>query len=165
MTFEVSKDEFSCVIGVANKKSFRGFIRHLGFEHLGELNLRFGRIKRFSKGQRVYSEKELLWRGRNPSGALSVQFSKGADSAVLAKSYKRFFKLKSVVNVMDSRGSDFQKSFGRILGFTVDWRSDKDPIIYLPEKFKPAPLHLIFKPLKSSENNLTSWSFPDFDVL
>jgi hypothetical protein len=164
-TFEISKQDFSCVIGVANSKSFRGFVRYLGFENLGELNLRFGRLDRLSGGQRIYSAEEILWRKGNPSGALSVKFLDGGKRALLLKRYRKVLNLKSIVKVVDSNHLNSKKLIKQNFGFTVDWKYGEAPIIYLPKKFKPSPLHLIFKPLNCSECKLTSWSFPDFDIL
>jgi hypothetical protein len=164
-TYVFAEEKFSCVVGVANKKSFRGFVRHLGFTHLGELELRLGNLDRPVLGQRVYSLEEISWRTRNPSGELKIMHSAESGRVVLIKVVGRYFKLKSIVRISNLNRPLSNLGPRRAFGLSVDWRSYTSPKLFLPKKFKPAPLHLIFKPLKESECLLTSWSFPDFDVL
>ena len=50
-------------------------------------------------------------------------------------------------------------------GLTLDWRQGRKPFLFLPKRFKPSPLALIYKSLDGTPPSvLTSWSFPDFDA-
>ncbi len=164
-TYDSNTSNYSCVIGVANRKSFRGFTRHLGFEHLGELDLRIGGIKRKQNGQRTYTSNELNWRSRNPAGYLTAKTSKSECHAVVTRKIFAIFNLKSLVKMERSDGKCGCSGGLDHLGITVDWRLGMSPKFSLPKRFKPSPLHLIFKPMAEEKCLLTSWSFPDFDAL
>jgi GNAT superfamily N-acetyltransferase len=165
MTFKSAKGEYSCVIGVANKKSFRGFIRHLGFEHLGDLDLRFGNLGRATLGQRIYSSSELQWRSRNPVGRLRLRALPNVSRTLVSRKFRGFARISALVktNGPESQSSISPDKFA--IGLTLDWRRGKSPILFLPKRFKPSPLHLIFKPLADDDCKISSWSFPDFDAL
>ena len=164
-TFEAFKDEYSCVVGVANKKSFRGFLRHLGFEHLGDLDLRFGILARPVLGQRIYSASELQWRSQNPAGQLTLQTLPFTSLTLVSRKFKRFFRLSALVKTQGAKSKRSLSTHRFAIGLTIDWRQNRNPILFLPKRFKPSPLHLIFKPLAEADCKITSWAFPDFDAL
>jgi Acetyltransferase (GNAT) domain len=164
MTYTESSKEYACVIGVANANSFRGFTRHLGFEHIGDLELRFGSLRREPIGQRVFSNDEISWRVQSPHIRLYSKILKSQSSLKISHRIFGPFKLSAIAKSKDLHAS---RQLGRHLpkyGLTLDWRKGKKPLIFLPRKFKPSPLHLIFKPLNEKACKVTSWSFPDFDA-
>ena len=165
MTFQAAMSDYSCVIGVANKKSFRGFIRHLGFEHLGDLDLRFGNLGRATLGQRIYSSSELQWRIGNPKGQLKLRPLPNVSRALVSRKFHRFVRISALVKTTapSSKRAFSPQRFA--IGLTLDWRRGKRPILFLPKRFKPSPLHLIFKPLADDDCKISSWSFPDFDAV
>ena len=165
MTFQAAMNNYSCVIGVANKKSFRGFIRHLGFEYLGDLDLRFGKLERATLGQRIYSISELHWRSGNPEGELKLQALPNSSRTLVSRRFKGLIRISALVKTHDPESKSFISTDRLVVGLTLDWRRGKKPIFFLPKRFKPSPLHLIFKPLADNDCKITSWSFPDFDAL
>ena len=165
MTFQAAMSDYSCVIGVANKKSFRGFIRHLGFEHLGDLDLRFGSLVRATLGQRIYSSSELQWRSGNPEGRLKLRTFPNISRTLVSRKFHGIFRISALVKTSGPESKSVLSPYRFAIGLTLDWRKGKKPILFLPKRFKPSPLHLIFKPLVDDECKITSWSFPDFDAL
>lgn len=162
-TFNAQLDDFSNVIGVANSNSTSGFLKHLGFSKLGNLELRFGNLKRELIGSRVYSTEEIDWRLSCPLRPLKKKALKNGDFLISSNSTSKYIRIKSIISD-ENRDRDELQS--KVFGLTLDWRRGATPIVKLPEKLKPSPLNLIFKSLgDSNENVLTSFSFPDFDAL
>ena len=160
-TFEASSSTFANVVGVANSKSVNGFVKHLGFSVIGNLELRIGQLSRQVNGSRSYSKEELNWRVECPGRPLkAVPF--GSSNLLSAKPFKFAPSLKSIV---------FQEGIGdanpqlNAFGITLDWRRGVIPKLKLPKRLKPSPLVLIFKPLLEPDSTLLkSFSFPDFDA-
>jgi hypothetical protein len=161
-TFESVSETFANVIGVANSQSVGGFVKHLGFREIGNLDLRIGRLSRQIEGSRVYSNADLAWRSKCPGRPLSV-FSLGSNvNLVTTKPYKLAPKLQAIVF---EEGLSVKNSLPEKIGITLDWRRGANPVLKLPKGLKPSPLVLIFKPLLESDSELlTSFSFPDFDA-
>ena len=170
-TYESAESDYACVVGVANANSFGGFIRHLGFEHLGNLELRWGNISRELGGSRCYDLKELQWRSRSPLAPLHLKELKGGKFQFTAKPFCPIFHIRSIVHTCLPQSkinpsTKIKRWSPRELGLTVDWVRGRKPLIFLPKRLKPSPLALIFKPLKVKDSSiLSSWSFPDFDAL
>jgi len=161
-TYESTSQAFSCVVGVANRNSEKAFVRHLGFTKLGNLNLRLGFIARNKVGRRIYDISDLAWRSASPSKKMSIKMLSSGNAIAYSSLYGGLIRLKSEIIVSGSNHDRF--SIPRF-GFTVDWNRDSHSTFSLPQKLKPAPLTLIFRPLSNGlEPGLTSWSFPDFDV-
>ena len=161
-TFESVSASFANVIGVANAKSVGGFVKHLGFEKIGNLDLRIGSLERASNGSRIYSKNELEWRASCPRRELKVS-ERESNSYLVSARISRFLpELKSVVPVELEHPS---KRSHRKIGMTLDWRRGLTPIVKLPDFLKPSPLALIYKPLLEIDSSkLSSFSFPDFDA-
>jgi hypothetical protein len=161
-TFEFNGEDFSNVVGVANSKSTGGFLKHLGFSGMGNLELRYGDLNRDQMGSKIYTEQELDWRISCPSKPLSAR-RLGSNMALIESKFVSMGpSLKSIVFIKSEDNSHRQK---KTFGLTLDWRRGKIPSLKLPEKFKPSPLNLIFKPLRDLELDvLSSFSFPDFDA-
>jgi len=161
-TFESVSTSFANVIGVANSKSVGGFVKHLGFESIGNLELRIGRLSRLTEGARCYSKEELEWRVKCPGRPLKISPLTSGTNLLSVKPFRWAPSLNSVVfeegrlaNVPD---------LNRI-GMTLDWRRGVNPFLKLPSRFKPSPLVVIYKPLVESDSTkLSSLSFPDFDA-
>ena len=161
-TFESVSSSHANVIGVANAKSIGGFIKYLGFEVLGNLELRLGPLARNVDGSRVYSKDELIWRVSCPGRTLTVS-NLGMNSSLISVRAKKLVpKLKAIVTEFPLCDNVNIKSG---LGLTLDWRRGINPVIKLPKFLKPSPLVLIFKPLLEGKSEiLSSFSFPDFDA-
>jgi hypothetical protein len=161
-TFEFYGEDFSNVVGVANSKSTGGFLKHLGFSGMGNLELRYGDLNRDQIGSKIYTEQELDWRISCPSKPLSARRLGSNMVLVESKFVTLGPSLKSIVFIKSEDNSHRQR---KTVGLTLDWRRGNIPSLKLPEKFKPSPLNLIFKPLQDLELDvLSSFSFPDFDA-
>jgi hypothetical protein len=161
-TFEIASSTFANVIGVANSKSVGGFVKHLGFDAIGNLELRFGNLSRPSAGSRIYSKEELSWRIRCPGRPLRDLSLNGDSHLLSTKPFRLLPSLKSVV-FEEEQSTDSAKATE--VGLTLDWRRGTKPLLKLPSRFKPSPLVLIYKPLLESDSmTLSSLSFPDFDA-
>lgn len=161
-TFDSVSTTHANVIGVANAKSVGGFVKHLGFEKIGNLDLRFGLLERPAEGKRIYSREELEWRVTCPRRKLRVSEIQSACYLVSTRIKRYLPPLKAIVSVTpNQRGAAAPSCFG----MTLDWRRGLDPLFKLPQFLKPSPLALIYKPLLESDSTkLKSFSFPDFDA-
>lgn len=161
-TFEVHSSRFANVVGVANSKSVGGFVKHLGFQEIGNLELRMGRLSREISGSRSYSTEELNWRSKCPGRQLKVVPLGSSSNLITVKPFRFAPSLKAVVFEV---GANSNTSRINKVGMTLDWRRGINPLLKLPKRFKPSPLVLIFKPLLEADSQmLTSFSFPDFDA-
>lgn len=161
-TFETVSTSFANVIGVANAKSVGGFVKHLGFEKVGNLDLRVGSLKRATTGSRIYSKNELEWRASCPRRELKI-CERGPNSYLVSARISRFLpELKAIVPL------EFENPSNRShlkIGMTLDWRRGVTPMVKLPDFLKPSPLALIHKPLLENDSSkFSSFSFPDFDA-
>ena len=161
-TFQSAEAKFANVIGVANSKSVGGFVKHLGFNVIGNLDLRIGKLSRQIEGSRVFSDKDLEWRSNCPGRPLTLTSLGPGSNLVTAKPFRFAPGLKAIVI---KEGASIKNSHKKIMGATLDWRKETNPLLKLPSRLKPSPLVLIFKPLLESDSRLlTSFSFPDFDA-
>ena len=163
-TFEIAKKDFFFVIGVVNYNSVNNYLNKLGFNQLGRLNLRWGYLNKHITGARKWNHEEINWRISSPKSKFTLHKTSSGDSYIYCKPRKIPITLKSRVNLESP--VDYQKVKKHIIpfGFTIDWKINHSPFIYLPQKFKPSPLILIIKQLKEKNITVNSWSFPDFDA-
>ena len=166
-TYDFVGDSFAGVFGVANSKAVNALVRHLSFVQLGNLELRFGNLLRTKNGSRIYSEMELDWRSRCPGKNLQRKKLSSSLEKLSIKPFGPLIKVSALVHVdavVEMKTVKTNPEF--CFGFTLDWRLNKHPKVYLPKRFKPSPLALVYRPLRESNySKLTSWSFPDFDAL
>jgi hypothetical protein len=163
-TYSKYESEFSCVVGVANAKAVGALTRHLGFYHLGNLELRFGRIYDGASRRRLYSNSDLNWRTTSPKLPIKISRLPNNMALLSVKPYKFFLPIRSIVPIADTPALPGSQIFPKF-GFTLDWRRGRKPLVYLPSRLKPSPLALVYRPLKDDlRDNLDAWSFPDFDA-
>ncbi len=161
-TFEAAASTFANVIGVANSKSVGGFVKHLGFNAIGSLELRIGQLSRKVEGARNFSKEELQWRAECPGRPLKVVSLGNGAYSLSTKPFRLAPHLKSIVFEDRAAIGDAQLNG---IGMTLDWHRGVNPILKLPNFLKPSPLVLIFKPLLETDSDvLSSFSFPDFDA-
>lgn len=161
-TFESAAPNYANVIGVANSKSVGGFVKHLGFSVIGNLDLRIGKLSREVEGARVFTKEEVKWRSNCPGRPLSILAIRSGYFLIRAKPFQFLPSLKAIMFV---EGVSVKDSHPLRIGITLDWRSGSNPVLKLPKRLKPSPLVLIFKPLLESDSGLLkSFSFPDFDA-
>ena len=163
-TFEAWSTEFDFVVGVANGKSVAAFVNRLGFTDLGRLNLRYGDLRRPSSGSRTWTKVDLDWRTKSPRQGLEKKLLENGMIELSMRPRNFPFKIKSLVSILESEIQQNTLQHVSRPGLTVDWIKDSSPRLYLPEKLKPSPLAMIYKPLRSDNLEINSWSFPDFDA-
>jgi hypothetical protein len=165
-TYDVYGADFSCVVGVANAQAIKPLTKHLGFVHIGDLELRLGILDSSTIGRRSYTEEEYLWRANCPNRSLKTTVYRGR----FVKFTRRLYGIFPVSAICPLRKgshslSSTRSNVGR-LGLTLDWRRHRKPILFLPKKLKPSPLSFVFRALNESDSTkLKVWTFPDFDAL
>lgn len=165
-TYDKFSGDFACVVGVANSRAIKPLTRHLGFKHLGDLELRFGSLESRLSGRRAYSDDEISWRANCPGRILKSRL----DKTNYVKFTRRLYGLFPITAVCPRRNSKFDTSTSRTRGprsyrITLDWRRGHEPRFFLPKRFKPSPLSFVFRPLAESDfSKLSAWTFPDFDA-
>ena len=165
-TYEKYGSNFSCVVGVANSQAIKPLTRHLGFFHLGDLELRFGSLASSILGRRVYSEVEVKWRANCPGKELSVtKFSE--ETVKFTRKYFKIFPISAICPVnKEPLTQPIILAHKKTYGVTVDWQKNVKPKFFLPKKFKPSPLSFVFRPLSETDSSrITSWVYPDFDAI
>ena len=165
-TYEAHENDFACVVGVANAQAIKPLTKHLGFEHIGDLELRFGILDFSGRGRRVYTDHEILWRARCPGKSLRTKFYGGGFVRFTRVLYGMFpITAFCPLSQQSPSTSNFAKILKRF-GFTLDWRREQKPKIFLPKRLKPSPLSFVFRALDDSDSSrLMAWTFPDFDAL
>lgn len=155
MTYQIAGDMgIKCVYGVANQNSIHGFLKYLGFNLIGPLEMKISmRVAHKEPSdslnpkilRRYWDEKQMQWRLKNPGGRFS--YSK-TDQAFLYQLHP----LMDIVAHWDP--SSFQCpptspfNFRLKVHFTREHQLKyKLPSVPVPERYKPSPLNLIFKPL------------------
>jgi hypothetical protein len=161
-TYASAEKDFANVVGVANNNSLGGFVRKLGFQKIGNLELRFGFLNRQFEGSRVFTDDDLNWRTSCPERPMKIRKIKPGLNVASVKVSAYLPSLQSFI--FQTGATPGERQFPK-LGMTLDWRRDYTPIIKLPNKFKPSPLALIFKPLQETDaTRISSFAFPDFDA-
>jgi GNAT superfamily N-acetyltransferase len=165
-TYEKYENHFACVVGVANAQAIKPLTKHLGFEHMGDLELRFGVLGLNGIGRRIYTEEEIVWRARCPGKPLNAKFCGGR----IVRFTRHVYGILPITAFCPVREERLKTLKSKIIllkfGFTLDWRREQKPKIFLPKKFKPSPLSFVFRPLSESDSSrLAAWTFPDFDAL
>ena len=163
-TYEQWSAKFDFVVGVANAQSAVGFIKRLGFNDLGRLNLRYGKLQRPALGNRTWTQADIEWRSNSPRQQLEKRILNNGMVELSMRPKNFPFKIKSLVSIA---GKEIRENLGHTdirRGFTIDWINGPSSRLSLPEKLKPSPLVMIYKPLKCDDLEISSWSFPDFDA-
>lgn len=168
-TYEESS-RFSMVVGVANQNSFPGFVKKLGFSLLGNLNLHFGPINRTtsSTNECFYSSEFLKWRLSSPRGGF--RRTETSNGILVQRKISKFGPSLNQLVPLDGTNEYSNKPIffpSHILGFRLDWEAIPHSKfdLSLPNKWKPSPLNLIWKPLNQMQNDPPSrFSFLDFDA-
>ncbi len=170
---------FACVYGIANAQSTPGFTRKLGFELLEPLRAAVGYgdsyCSNFQRAQgdaglsREWDAPELQWRMRNPKNPLrSSQVRAGLTEFRAATRYKVVGATAHLPGSGASPGRPHLRPAGYVGVVPAAFRQ-RGAWLDLPERFRPSPLNLIFKPLqRESSVKLSAGqsfiSFLDFDA-
>lgn len=165
---------YDFVIGVANAQSTPGFLGRLGFQHVGRLEagLLARSPRRFEPAELQFSgawdAATLAWRLANPATTYR-NVRRGALTGVYADTHLPGVRCAGFVEAEaeDARGA---APLGLSLFLGLDPRIPLQRLgfIPLPDRFRPSPLNLIYRPLsprapRSLDPRATAISFLDFD--
>lgn len=162
------------VIGVANAQSTPGFLGRLGFQHVGRLDagLMVRTPRRFEPAELQFSGSwdaaALAWRLANPAAAYKV-VRRGGLTAVYADTHLPGVRCAGFV-AAEAEGAGALAPLGLTLFLGLDPRIPLRRLgfVPLPDRFRPSPLNLIYRPLsarapRSLDPRATAISFLDFD--
>lgn len=165
---------YDFVIGVANAQSTPGFLGRLGFQHVGRLEagLLARTPRRFSPVATQFSgawdAATLAWRLANPAAAYRT-VRRGELTAVYADTHIPGVRCAGFVET-EAQGAGRAAAPGLTLFLGLDPRIALGRLgfISLPDRFRPSPLNLIYRPLSARaprglDPQATAISFLDFD--
>jgi hypothetical protein len=168
----------SLVLGVANEKSFHGFVRLLGLKPLGRLSLTVhapGTLPRVEAPRALASDTEYLaWRTHRPS---VHAFSDCGSGTLMVRLRYRGFPLDAVLTTGLDREPVAQLKLSRPAPWTprlfATFGTRVRGGMRIPERLRPSPLEYMFRVLGSPD--LTEpvarylaarrFEFLDFDVV
>jgi len=167
---------YEFVIGVANANSTPGFLKRLAFQHvarlqagvMGRLPSRLGVAPVQFAGH--WREELLTWRLKNPAGRYTIGRRQGLIG-VWAQTHLPFVRCAAF---LPDAGQALGKSTGAPLAATLflglEPRLDLPAHGFwaLPERFRPSPLNLIWRPLSDAvprelDPRAVALNFLDFD--
>jgi hypothetical protein len=167
-TYELGlQKNYQFVIGVANQNSTPGFIKKLGFTLIAPLDAYIylfskdipNNVSAFFKSR--LPEDSILWRTNNPSNEYLF-----ANNKIYSKTDNK------LIRAILSKEKLFTSAHSLPICFKLSIGLNNAPNtnmkFKIPDKLKPSPLNLIFKPLKSLNFNLDSrniyFELLDFDA-
>ena len=165
---------FDFVFGVANANSTPGFERKLGFQLVGPLAAGILPFppRRFTDAPVQlagdWTPERLAWRLANPDGRYRTQ-RRGDLTAVWARTHLPVVDclalLPGATGVADQGAPPRASLF---IGLEPRLDFGRRPFLSLPQRFRPSPLNLIYRPLSARaprriDAAATAISFLDFD--
>jgi GNAT superfamily N-acetyltransferase len=169
-TYESGKQQgYQFVIGVANQNSTHGFITKLGFNLISplEVTMFLGKASAHKNSEndlQAFWTKELnAWRLNNPEAT----YFKNGD-AVICDTHISL--IKAVLSTKSGFSGAALKNKNALIKMSIGLNLKNSGFlkVNLPDKYKPSPLNLIFKPLGDfnltvSKNNVC-FELIDFDA-
>lgn len=181
-TYEYAANNgYSFVYGVANANSTPGFIRKLGFTLVTPLDARigFGRlsVKDWQRTteqacfHRDWSEQSFRWRVSNPANPVTVGKMSNGSVALECDSRKTPLIRAYAENWLPSIKVESQAPFsplGKVfIGLFPSGTKPYGTFVSIPQRFRPAPLNLIFRDLLGTsalDASSVVLNFLDFDA-
>jgi GNAT superfamily N-acetyltransferase len=162
---------YEFVIGVANANSTPGFLRKLQFQHVapllaGVLPLTPARLSAYPvQFEGYWTDEALSWRLANPDGDYGAS-RRGSVRGVWSKTHLPFVRCGAF---LPDRAIDLPRApFGASLFIGLEPRLDLSRLLSIPERFRPSPLNLIWRPLSDGvpvqlAKDAVALNFLDFD--
>ncbi|SIS13288.1 Acetyltransferase (GNAT) domain-containing protein [Aquipseudomonas alcaligenes] len=179
MTYQAAAEQgYECVYGVANANSTPGFVRKLGFQLVEPLAAKVGLgglggdlqgVDRQAQFQRVWSPESLRWRCSNPASRVDG-WALGGCHAFHARA------LSSLVPAYAELSAELPMPtvsppltpLRLYIGLRPSGTCRFSSYVDIPDRLRPSPLNLIFRPLSVSDERLEAgqihFSFLDFDA-
>lgn len=157
-TYQYAAEQgYDFIVGVANQNSVHGFTKKLGFQLAGQLHALLGMgtlpytddLSGYSY-YKDWSPEALAWRLRNPVNKYGVSTAK----AVTVSSATAYPAISATLGRFDKKGYQLNPcpaSFSMLnlwIGVDRNITSKTNFYFNIPNRLRPAPLYLIFKPLK-----------------
>ena len=147
---------YEFVIGVANQNSVHGFLNKLGFASLGLLKAKIGlgKVPEIITGskvdyERAWNAETLNWRLANPSNTYYSQ--QNSDVTYFSKTHLPMVKASLITLAKSSTYPKKEQMpfspFTLYIGLDPAINFGGSLFLDIPERYKSAPLHLIFKDL------------------
>lgn len=170
-TFDIARSlGYSFVVGVANGNSTYGFIKKLGFDYIGQLDMKIGmgilKHRTNCDVYRVWSEDELQWRLNNPS----AKYVKSEEGIFSIRSFfvKDILTIAHNVKNINCASTPKNTIFNLYVGLGL-----KKPVwgyINFPNIIKRPPFNLIFRDLTHGglpkfRKDQVLFQLIDFDVI
>ncbi|HYW76097.1 MAG TPA: GNAT family N-acetyltransferase, partial [Gammaproteobacteria bacterium] len=181
-TYEAAAERgFHSVYGVANANSTPGFVRKLGFQlveplqariGIGSLGIHLASAARDAQFQRVWTQDSLGWRCANPANA--VRYTQMSDGlGLFAAAYGRILSAYAELPLnapvpTHAVANRAPSQFRLYLGLAPSSACRPSAYVPIPDRLRPSPLNLIFRPLTQRGSRLeaghVNFSFLDFDA-
>jgi GNAT superfamily N-acetyltransferase len=180
MTYrEGANQGFNSVYGIANANSTPGFIRKLGFQlvqplramvGVGRIGIDFAVASRNSQFERVWTPESLKWRCSNPMNPVRSYFGReyvGFQARAIGPMLTAYAELSAGMGdgLEDGRSVSPLRLY---LGLVPDNACKFSSYVSIPDRLRPSPLNLIYRPLTKElchlEAGFITFSFLDFDA-
>lgn len=170
---------FGAVYGVANANSTPGFVRKLGFTLVRPLEARIGLGPLFRHDREVglsfrreWTADSLEWRCANPNNrvrALAVETGLRLYARSVNRLLPAYAELRAGgLPVPHGAHAGFESPLRAYIGLQPDARANYWNYISIPQRLRPSPLNLIFRPLGERQLALDprriEFTFLDFDA-
>jgi GNAT superfamily N-acetyltransferase len=166
---------YEFVVGVANANSTPGFLKRLAFQHVARLHAGIlGRLpSRLSAGPLQYGgcwrDELLAWRLANPAGGYVARRRKGLIT-VWAKTHLPFVQCAAFIpdEGQPLRSGGLPAAATLFIGLEPRLDLSAHWFTPIPERFRPSPLNLIWRPLADTvprelDPGAVALNFLDFD--
>ena len=175
LTYEKASSEgFQAIIGVANANSTPGFVTKLGFQRVDSLLALIG-IGPISAGnlesvrfRRSWSPQMLEWRVVNPENRVGTRRYQSGSTAFAARTHLPGLVAWTERAAMIREQASVPLHTARLFLGLLPANIARPPSYFsIPEKLRPSPLNLIYRPLsqvpEKIEPKSVYFDFLDFD--
>jgi len=181
MTYRAAADlGFHCVYGVANSNSTPGFVRKLGFQlvqpldamvGVGRLGIDFSRVAHDAAFERVWTPESLGWRCANPVNPVHRRFWNDRlclQARASGRLISAYAELPATVEAGTGGNGSLRAPLRLFLGLVPGAACDFAAYAHIPQRLRPSPLNLIYRPLGADgarlEPGQIQFTFLDFDA-
>lgn len=164
---------YGFVIGVANANSTPGFLRRLGFQHVGRLAAGIvARVPRQFRPAELqfqgdWRDELLAWRLANPAGSY-VAARHGTLTGIWSRTHLPLVNCGAFLAGGSALPLKARGPLGATLFIGLEPRFKLPGFLPIPERLRPSPLNLIWRPLAKSvpaalDPGAVALNFLDFD--
>jgi GNAT superfamily N-acetyltransferase len=180
-TYEsIDKQQFACVYGVGNANSTPPLVKKIGFQLVRSLEVKIGisqlsvdwqQVRDLSQFRRTWTEADINWRANNLVNPGAIAKNSIGDTILYADSINSMIKVIAPIEIDSTLTQPLPKlSFHPklFIGLFPKDSCNFHEYISIPDRFKPSPLNMVYKPLhthvKTLDPDLVTFGFQDFDA-